>query len=686
VNVRRAAAAAFQECVGRLGNFPYGIEIVTTADYFTLALRKNAFLSVGPSIANYEPYGSYFLQRLSTVTIRHWDREVRTLASQCLGILAQRSAFHEVILSDVFPRVLKQCTDASVDVRHGALLTIAEIVAAVRSFPSDLTKDLIMVVPALESQRLFRGRGGEMVRQGACHLVACMAMARIPFPETIQVERAVSSIGAGKAVKVRTTTYYQDILEDCVKQSVEAVQEAAVTAFAIFFAEHSGHVGGTITKMLKMTESGRSPNERRGYSLVLSTLPRSVLLTGTILADVCSALCKATELEEDKEAQDPETRKNAVVALLSVIRKVFDVLPQEILDCALHAFLRAMEDYAVDKRGDVGSLVRMSAVSSGARFIVLLCEHNRLTTEVATSLLQGMFKQMLEKIDRVRGHVGVVLHEIAVELKEKYLTWFISLEPVLRPFLMESNDWSTPSCFDLILSPLLSDVRFRYASLEGLVISVGGLSVHVAKAARTALTSFACESPENQTAICESLIAMLTAREKNDRIVLPCFSAVDLLVTRGLFPISHHAALVDRLSIEIATCTRDIHKQLALVEIVATMCTSKERSARDRCLSFALRMIAVQAYPKVRGKIAQLLYTALLATEEPNDRAMNLLLQVPWEDDAMEAIREARDTLHDIFGVEKLKEDVRKVVVPARGAAGDKIAMAYAGLVREAGY
>jgi hypothetical protein len=36
VNCRRAAAAAFQESVGRLGNFPHGIEIMTVADYFTV--------------------------------------------------------------------------------------------------------------------------------------------------------------------------------------------------------------------------------------------------------------------------------------------------------------------------------------------------------------------------------------------------------------------------------------------------------------------------------------------------------------------------------------------------------------------------------------------------------------------------------------------------------------------------
>ena len=51
VNVRRAACAAFQENVGRQGNFPHGIAINTTADYFTVGNRTNAFVNVAYDIA-----------------------------------------------------------------------------------------------------------------------------------------------------------------------------------------------------------------------------------------------------------------------------------------------------------------------------------------------------------------------------------------------------------------------------------------------------------------------------------------------------------------------------------------------------------------------------------------------------------------------------------------------------------
>ncbi|KAB2594712.1 tubulin-folding cofactor D [Pyrus ussuriensis x Pyrus communis] len=54
VNCRRAAAAAFQENVGRQGSYPHGIDIVNTADHFSLSSRVNSYVHVAVSIAQYE--------------------------------------------------------------------------------------------------------------------------------------------------------------------------------------------------------------------------------------------------------------------------------------------------------------------------------------------------------------------------------------------------------------------------------------------------------------------------------------------------------------------------------------------------------------------------------------------------------------------------------------------------------
>ena len=51
VNCRRAAAAAVQENVGRQGTVVNGIDVVTLADYWSLAARRQAYLQVAPEIA-----------------------------------------------------------------------------------------------------------------------------------------------------------------------------------------------------------------------------------------------------------------------------------------------------------------------------------------------------------------------------------------------------------------------------------------------------------------------------------------------------------------------------------------------------------------------------------------------------------------------------------------------------------
>lgn len=45
MNCRRAASAAYQESVGRQGNVPHGIDILTTADYFTLSSRSQVLVT-----------------------------------------------------------------------------------------------------------------------------------------------------------------------------------------------------------------------------------------------------------------------------------------------------------------------------------------------------------------------------------------------------------------------------------------------------------------------------------------------------------------------------------------------------------------------------------------------------------------------------------------------------------------
>lgn len=91
VNCRRAAAAALQECVGRLSEelFSDGIRLVTIADYFSLGDRVAAYLTIAPQVASLAG-GVHFkciLRELSTKKLVHWDRVIRELAARALAAL-----------------------------------------------------------------------------------------------------------------------------------------------------------------------------------------------------------------------------------------------------------------------------------------------------------------------------------------------------------------------------------------------------------------------------------------------------------------------------------------------------------------------------------------------------------------------------------------------------------------------
>ena len=64
------------------------------------------------------------------------------------------------------------------------MLALAKI--PYRLSPATLT-ELRNVVPRLEKARLYRGRGGEMVRGAACRLLECIAKAEHPMTKRAQL-------------------------------------------------------------------------------------------------------------------------------------------------------------------------------------------------------------------------------------------------------------------------------------------------------------------------------------------------------------------------------------------------------------------------------------------------------------------------------------------------------------------
>ena len=194
INCRRAASAAFQENVGRQGNenFLHGIEILTAADYFTLGNRVNAYTEISCFVASFLSYKRSVINHLCEIKLFHWDPAIRELSSKGLGNLTKLDPNH--MLDTVVPDLISKVCDADLLIRHGAVLGIAEITLALSEIAHPLSSKIVDVVVAVEKARLYRGKGGEVMRSAICRLVECIARAEVRLDE----ERRTGGTGAAK--------------------------------------------------------------------------------------------------------------------------------------------------------------------------------------------------------------------------------------------------------------------------------------------------------------------------------------------------------------------------------------------------------------------------------------------------------------------------------------------------------
>eukprot|EP01065_Artemidia_motanka_P003693 TRINITY_DN11750_c0_g1_i3.p1 TRINITY_DN11750_c0_g1~~TRINITY_DN11750_c0_g1_i3.p1 ORF type:complete len:947 (+),score=310.58 TRINITY_DN11750_c0_g1_i3:949-3789(+) len=687
VNVRRAAAAAFQECVGRLGNFPCGIDIVTTADYFTLSDRRRAYVSIGPEIAAMSTgYLDAFASHVANNRLGHSDRRVRTLAAEALATLAD--ADPEAVVRAQLPRLIGRCTASGVsDVRHGALLACADLL---RRHPStitdDMRDDIQHILPKVEQERLYRGRGGDLVRVAVCKLVQSIAETDVQLCPTVEVKTIKG------AKKVRTLARYQESLDEHLRQFAEEVQVAAVDAFRAFGSRYytaydERFHGKVVAKLQGQLAESVPANERRGAALALGAFP----FFAETHSGIVDALIPCTRVESDPAQRDAETRRNACRALVEAACREPAERPGDVLD----ALEQASVDYSTDSRGDVGSLVRVAAIESMCEFADALAKRGALQSEQLLRVFKSLLRQFTERLDRVRACAGRLLHRCT----SAFLAGDAELEPgvrCLRPALAafcsaaaDVRDWGAPQETFRLASPTLAHPELRRVSLEGFVSAAGGMSVHVARPAMAELKRFvAAAAPDTQLAVARELVAVCVSNSGHERVILPFLNVAEALVIAGLWPDEAAEELRDAVRAETKASSKDIRALLQCCNVLCGLVSVLPSSKRDPALQTMLLLLAGR-YPRVRAKAGEALYTALLALpgEFPaTDAAVELLQGQQWDKPDAAAVRRARDELYPKLGLQKPAPAPRaapKAAAQAKpGAAADENAM-YSTLIRD---
>lgn len=719
VNVRRAASAALQECVGRLGNFPDGIELVTTLDFAALATARNSYLIIAPQAAKKEAYREAIVDHLLLSKLYHWDRKIRKLAAASLAAVFNV----DVSYADKHLAAVVAHAVAATDIneRHGALLAVAEAIAALpaAAVPQTVVDSAVSIIPALESRRLFRGRGGEFVREAGCRLILSVSIRGHVLPTHVDVLKL-----GGQTSKAGTRGQIQKFLEDTWKQPLEWLQNEAIDSFRAFASQYyveyvPAFHGKVFSSIVDGLHESKPPNERRGNILALGAIPSSIAIAPHTTSAQCwevalDALCRMTKTETDKDKQDAESRRNAVRALSSLVSTLSKLkqLTMPSLSGTVHTILtNSMEDYAVDKRGDVGSFARIAGLQGLPQLLeagisaALIgpdtpAEGNRLVGLYIEAALQ----QCVGKIDKLRNIAGTTLCSFLCGSNYNPVKGGSTVTPLLAAVIQSQFgeatlsrlealvrapvvDWSAPQeTFSLLVPTFLPDPHLGASVMRGVVVSVGGMSAHVTKHAQAAFCD--CFSADSKTM--STLLVSTAAKAAHDgRLVVPIAVSFEKLMSRGLLHPANYADVIDMLTIETRHFGSDISKILALLPLLGVVCQVQEASVRNLAWSLAVALSASR-YPKVRVRAAGELYSAFLVGVEGVDvsAAMDVLSSTQWDGMDPVPIRASRDQLYTLLGVAPPSEvgGALSMSEKTNGLGGNMVMGTYKSLVREMGY
>jgi hypothetical protein len=190
-------------------------------------------------------------------------------------------------------------------------------------------------------------------------------------------------------------------------------------------------------------------------------------------------------MQDKADDPDAEARVNSVRGLVSVCETLTSNVDQTsnigepiyafIKVTVMQALFGALDDYAVDNRGDVGSWVREAAMDALQRCTFILCRrddvvvrtapiaedksepsdmdanaisttHQLFDSAIAQDLVAGIAKQAVEKIDKIREIAARTLHRILYN-QEQFIP-FIPYRELLEEIIPNNADleWAVSNC------------------------------------------------------------------------------------------------------------------------------------------------------------------------------------------------------------------------------------------------
>lgn len=530
INCRRAASAAFQESVGRLGTFPHGIDILTTADFYTVGLRSNSYLNISDFIAQYEEYTIPLIDHLVDFKTGHWDISIRELTAKALSKLTSRNI--DYMNNTILAKLLEKSKSIDVNVRHGAVLAIGEIVLAIKNLNHSLSEEsqnsLNALIVNFQTREQFRGMSGELMRMSSLDFIKNCSEAKLKASD-------------------ECLESWQTLIDSCLTSKTTRVRELAVIALGSLCPAYYNDKKVEIVKnYLRNSLNDLEEHVRSGFELAIGALPQFLLLP--VKDEVIERLVDLSLVPTEAKIKEAglnhvilnwsEARRDAVKALGSVtISLGFENLTASDLRKIFECLLKALEEYTIDNRGDIGAWVREASMNV-LHQLIKSCPVDRLESEIVHNVMSGFAQQSVEKIDRTRGIAGKLFHSLLYS--EQEIPHIQKREALKEIFPEDANKilWLFADHTFPLFCNMLELHEYSEKLLIGFIASIGQLTESLIKHSSSSFLDFLNSHPNEISRICDLTLKIFQENLLNERITYPLLNFLDTILSSGsLLPI-----------------------------------------------------------------------------------------------------------------------------------------------------
>lgn len=535
ISIRRAASAAFQECVGRLNLFAHGIDVIRKTDFYAVSVRRNAFLHCVPQVAEHVEYRHAIIEHLLNTTIVHWDASMRELCALALAKVVNMDL--DGLIKYVGGRLITMTSVRDSFAIHGALLSLAEIGEMCRNSPSpkaaSFRQDAFKTLSSVTKPGL-RASGTNLVLRAACQLIASCASTSSHLAENTRWETFV------------------DMAMDRQEEECHLAAAKAIASVSLLH-DQTNRIRSTIKgwKRLNVVQSQSNARVLGFYNFDRY---------GEALEESIMFLISLVEESSVARSANVETRRNAYQSLTDIFVNLSEGWSQslgtDLVEQIWKCLLDGMEDYTNDARGDVGSWIRIVCMQSFCRLIELLTKYpcaNRVYLSQTTfdEICASLAKQMTERIDSVRTEARkdflFFTRCVAAVTNAKVLGLSVPYKERLNMLFPSEQDerlCDSSYLYERVVS-LLSIKPFRAELLKGIVLGIGPqretINRDLAKSLKAFRRGLMDENSDNQSVIVydksellQDLRALAFANMRSNRIFVPCLQTFNILIEQGV--------------------------------------------------------------------------------------------------------------------------------------------------------